>query len=81
MISRREADGAAKRLYCMCGGFLTFDQSDRRIMTGTPRVAPATVWGSMTRLRRIIELERATVIFHHDAAQWKTLRLLPELYD
>jgi glyoxylase-like metal-dependent hydrolase (beta-lactamase superfamily II) len=54
---------------------------ERNIMTGTPRVAPVTVWASMTRLRRIIEQERATVIFHHDAEQWKTLRLLPEFYD
>jgi N-acyl homoserine lactone hydrolase len=54
---------------------------ERQIMTGTPRVAPATVLASMTRLRRIIELEQATVIFHHDAEQWKTLRLTPEFYD
>jgi len=50
-------------------------------MTGTPRVAPATVWASMTRLRTIIEQEQATVIFHHDAEQWKTLRLAPEFYE
>jgi hypothetical protein len=54
---------------------------ERQIMTGTPRVAPATVLASVTRLRRIIELEQATVIFHHDAEQWKTLRLAPEFYD
>lgn len=54
---------------------------DRGIMTGTPRVAPETVWASMTRLRTIMEQEQATVIFHHDAGQWKTLRLAPEFYE
>ena len=54
---------------------------ERGIMTGTPRVAPAMVWASMTRLRRIIDQEQSTVIFHHDAEQWKTLRLVPECYE
>ena len=54
---------------------------ERQIMTGTPRVAPATVCDSMARLRRIIDLEQAMVIFHHDPGQFKTLRLLPEFYD
>lgn len=54
---------------------------ERRVMTGTPRVAPATVWASMTRLCRIIDQEQATVIFHHDAEQWNTLRLAPECYE
>jgi len=48
---------------------------------GTPRVAPETVWASMTRLQRIIEAERAMVIFHHDPEQWKTLGMLPKFYD
>jgi glyoxylase-like metal-dependent hydrolase (beta-lactamase superfamily II) len=54
---------------------------ERRVMTGTPRVAPETVWASMTRLQRIIEHEGAMPIFHHDPEQWKTLRMLPEFYD
>jgi len=44
-------------------------------------VAPETVWASMTRLQRIIEAERAMVIFHHDPEQWKTLGMLPKFYD
>ncbi len=51
------------------------------IMTGTPRVAPTDVHRSMERLKRIIERERAMVIFHHDADEWKKVRLAPEYYD
>lgn len=54
---------------------------ERGVMTGTPRVAPETVWASMSRLQRILDEERAMVIFHHDPEQWKTLRMLPEAYD
>jgi glyoxylase-like metal-dependent hydrolase (beta-lactamase superfamily II) len=54
---------------------------ERTVMTGTPRVAPAVAHGSMARLRRIIERERATVMFHHDAEAWGAVRLAPAYYD
>ena len=54
---------------------------EHNIMTGTPRAGPETTFRSMDRLRRIIERERATVIFHHDLETWQSIRPAPAYYD
>lgn len=54
---------------------------DRNIMTGTPRAGPKTTFASMNRLRRIIESEKAMVIYHHDGNEWPRVKLAPDYYD
>lgn len=54
---------------------------EQDIMTGTPRVDPMIVHASMDRLKNIIRLEKAKVIFHHDMEEWKHVKLAPEFYD
>jgi N-acyl homoserine lactone hydrolase len=50
---------------------------------GTPVDADET--GARASTRKLIDLaereKAALVIFGHDGAQWKSLRLAPELYD
>ena len=54
---------------------------DQEIITGTPRAGPERCLSSMRKLKRIIEREKASVIFHHDPEQWKNLRLAPAYFD
>lgn len=54
---------------------------EQDIMTGVPRVDPRIVHASMDRLKRIIQLEQAKVIFHHDIEEWKHVKLAPKFYD
>ena len=54
---------------------------EKDIMTGTPRVDPATVHASMRRLKTLIQQEHAMVIFHHDPEEWERIRLAPQYYD
>ena len=54
---------------------------EKGVTTGTPRVDPVVVHASMERLKKIIDTEKATVIFHHDPEEWKNIKLLPEFYE
>jgi len=51
---------------------------DKNVMTGCPRVDPMVAHASMARLKRIIQLENATVIFHHDLEEWKHIKFAPD---
>lgn len=53
---------------------------EKDIMTGTPRAGPVAAYASMNKLRRIIERENATVIFHHDPRSLDEIKLAPEYY-
>ena len=50
-------------------------------MPGVLMVSPAEAYKNIQRLRRIIAKEKAKIIYHHDLAEWKTYKKLPECYD
>jgi len=50
-------------------------------MMGMPRVDPAIVYASMSRLAGILKAENGLMLFHHDPEEWKTAKAAPEYYD
>lgn len=48
---------------------------------GMLMVSPGEAYANMQNIKRIIMKERARVIYHHDLAEWRTYKRLPDYYE